>query len=624
VRAVSGLALAVALAPAGAVVRDLADLSLEELANVEITSVSRRAERLSDAAASVYLITAEAIRRAGATSLPEALRLAPNLQVARVNAGEYAITARGFNNAIGNKLLVLIDGRTVYTPFFSGVFWDQQDVMLEDIERIEVISGPGATLWGANAVNGVINVITRSAHDTQGTLATAAAGSAESQLAVRYGGRLGDNAQFRIQARRSHVQNTETAAGTAVPDRADRQQIGFRADWADGPTQLTVQGDASKSESEPRPFGSTLLDPVSGSGSNLLARWTQQLADGSTLRVQAYEDASKRDDALLYRPEVHITDLDVQHAFVAGAHQWVWGGGYRRARDEVLPGLFFGFDPQSRSQHWTNLFAQDDIRLGPALQLTLGAKLERNDYTGTEKLPSARLAWKLDDDQLLWASLSRAVRAPARLDRDIRLPPTPPYIIAGGPDFVSEVANVAEIGWRAQPNAELTYSATLFSHRWDRLRSGQPPPDAMVQNMIEGETYGLEAWASWRAARAWTLSSGLTLLREDLRLKPGSTDPTGPSSLGNDPQTQWSLRSMFDLDAQFEFDATARHVSALPNPAVPGYTAVDLRVGWQPRPDVALSVVGQDVFDAGHAEFGESPGRSEFARALLVQLRLSF
>lgn len=620
----SWLVLASASKPASAAMRDLADLSLEELANVEITSVSRRAERLSDAAASIFVITADAIRRAGATSLPEALRLAPNLQVARVNAGEYAITARGFNNAIGNKLLVLVDGRTVYTPFFSGVFWDQQDVMLEDIERIEVISGPGATLWGANAVNGVINVTTRPARETQGGLATATAGSAESQLAARYGGRLGDSAHFRLHARRSQVRPTETADGTAVPDRWDRQQIGFRVDGAAGAAQFTVQGDVSEGESEPRAFGALQLGALTTSGSHLLVRWTQPLADGSNLRVQAYADRSRRNDALLYRPEVHVTDLDVQHALASGDHQWVWGGGYRRARDEVLPGLFFGFDPQRRTLTWSNLFAQDNIRLGPALQLTLGAKLERNAYTGTETLPSARLAWKLDPDRLLWASLSRAVRAPARLDRDIRLPPVPPFIIAGGPDFVSEVANVVELGWRAQPTAELTYSATLFSHRWDRLRSGQPPPNAMVQNMIEGATYGLEAWASWRAARAWTLSGGLTILREDLRIQAGSTDPVGPSALGNDPRTQWSLRSAFELGAQFEFDAVVRHVAALPDPAVPGYTAVDLRLGWQPRADVALSVGGQDIFGSGHAEFGALPARSEFDRELLVQLRLSF
>ncbi|HSW05428.1 TonB-dependent receptor plug domain-containing protein [Aquabacterium sp.] len=612
-----------ALADAHAAERALVDLSFEELATLEITSVSRRTERLSDAAASVYVITADAIRRSGASSLPQVLRLAPNLQVAQTDASQFAISARGFNNTFGNKLLVLVDGRTVYAPVFSGVFWDQQDLVLEDIERIEVISGPGATLWGANAVNGVINVITRAAQGTQGPLLVAEGGEKEALLALRFGGTLPADGHFRVYAKRTQRQNTRTESGTAIPDGWDHQQVGFRADWAGARDSLTLQGDAYEGQGDEsrRAFGVLVLAPTEVSGVNLLGRWVRRWADGSSLRVQAYYDHSTRDDALLYRPTVDIADLELQHSLQLASHKLVWGGGYRRSSDDIQPGLFFGFHPAQRTLHWTNVFVQDEIGLTPTLDLTLGAKLEHNDYTGTESLPSARLAWKPANDHLLWAAWSRAVRAPARLDHDMTLPPRPPFFIAGGPDFISEVANVVELGWRAQPAAGFSFSATLFHHRWDRLRSGQPAPNALVQNMIDGSTQGLEAWALWQLSPRWRMSAGATVLHHDLRIKPGSTDPVGPSALGNDPKRQWQLRSSFNPAPGHELDIGVRRVSALPNPAVPAYTAVDLRYGWHLSDDLSFALIGQNLFDPGHAEFNAAPDRSEMARSLRLQLR---
>jgi len=604
--------------------RSLADLSLEELANIEITSVSRRAERLSGAAASVYVITSDAIRRSGATSLPQALRLAPNLQVAQLDASQFAITARGFNNAIGNKLLVLIDGRTVYTPFFSGVFWDQQDVLLADVERIEVISGPGATLWGANAVNGVINVITRSALDTEGSFVSVDGGPREWQVGARYGAALPGGGAWRVYAKRTQRDNTRYENGAPVGDGWNNQQIGFRGDWSGAPGRFTLQGDAYQGQSEARRLSSTtVLAPIEVSGLNLLGRWTQTLDNGSNLRVQAYIDHAKRDDALLYKPHVDIADIEVQHSVQTAAHKLVWGGGYRRASDDIQPGLFFGFHPAQRVLHWSSLFVQDEIEVAEQIELTLGSKLEHNGYTGTESLPSARLAWKLGNEQLAWLALSRAVRAPARLDRDISLPPQPPYYIAGGPDFISEVAKVFELGWRATPSPGFSYSLTAFHHDWDKLRSGQVPPNALVQNMIAGRTYGVEAWANWQAAERWRLSAGLTTLREKLHVKPGSSDPVGASALGNDPQYQWSLRSAINPAPGHELDIAVRYVASLPDPAVPAYTALDLRYAWQLRPDLSLSVVGQNLLDGDHAEFGKAPGRSEIPRSVLFQLRWS-
>jgi len=621
-RAAIGLCWLASSAGVSAADDALADLSLEELANIEITSVSRRAERLSQAPASVYVITAEAIRRSGATSLPQALRLAPNLQVAQLDASQYAITARGFNNAIGNKLLVLIDGRTVYTPFFSGVFWDQQDVLLADVQRIEVISGPGATLWGANAVNGVINVITRSAAETEGALVVGAGGSREARLGARYGGAAPGDGHFRVYGLHTRRENTSDENGTSLSDGWDGQQIGFRADWGGTTSGFTLQGDAYRGKTELRNFPFPGFPAaIEASGHNLLARWTRRLDDEATLRVQAYIDHSERDDALLYKPEVDIVDIEFQHALRWSAHKVVWGGGYRRASDDVQPGLFFGFRPPQRNLSWTNLFVQDEIALQRNLDLTLGVKFEHNDYTGTESLPSARLAWKLAADQLVWGALSRAVRAPARLDRDIRLPPNPPFIIAGGPDFVSEVANVAEIGWRAIPRPDLSLSITAFHHDWERLRSGQLPPDAMVQNMISGSTYGLEGWGVWQATSAWRLSAGFTTFRAHLGVNAGSADPVGPSALGNDPDFQWTLRSSLNPWPGHEFDVAVRRVAALPDPVVPAYTALDLRYGWRVTPDFIVSVVGRNLLDGGHAEFGAAPGRSVIPRSVLLHLR---
>ena len=599
--------------------RDLRDLSLEELSHIEVTSVLRRAEPLSEAAASIYVITAEAIRRSGVDSLPEALRLAPTLQVARTGAGQYAISARGFNNAIGNKLLVLIDGRTVYTPFFSGVFWDQQDVMLEDVARIEVITGPGATLWGANAVNGVINVITRAAAQTQGALLVAGAGNQEQSAAVRYGGAFGADGHFRLYAKTRRAFHTETASGTPIPDAWNQKQLGFRSDWDGGKAdRFTLQGDAYQDDSQSR----GVLGQVRAEGANLLGRWDRQAADGSSLRVQAYLDHSRRSDLLLYQPKVDLADVEFQQGLPLGdKHQFLWGGGYRRARIVVRPGLFFGWDPDDQTLGWLNVFAQDEYALAQDLTLIAGAKMERNDFTGWEFLPSLRLAWKLRENSLLWAAVSRAVRAPAPLDRNVRLPPTPPYIIAGGPDFRSEVADVAELGWRVQPSTGTSFSSTIFWQHWNGLRSGQTPPNALVQNMIDGRTYGLEALGEWQALPFWRLSAGLTLLHKDLHLEPGSTDPQGPSNLGNDPAHQWRLESSFDLPHRQELNLSLRRVAALPQPAVPAYYALDLRYGWRVRPGLELSLTGTNLLDRGHPEWDAAPGRSEFRRAMFLQLR---
>jgi len=605
---------------------DLKKLSLEELLDLEVTSVSKHPERLADAPSSIFVITSEAIRRSGVTSLPEALRLAPNLQVARIDASQYAISARGFNNAVGNKLLVLIDGRTVYTPIFSGVFWDQQDVMLEDIERIEVISGPGATLWGANAVNGVINVISRRAEDTQGALASGHGGNQEAGAALRYGGSLGENSHFRIYAKGSQLQSTETASGADVADGFDWGQAGFRADWQAGRDGFTLQGDAYSGRAEDR--GTPNFGPVGridSSGMNLLARWNRQLHD-SDLSVQAYADHTERTDLNTFSPEADVFDIELQHSLQYGKSHLVWGGGYRHGRDDVEPGKFLGlipsgFIPSSQDLSWWNVFSQADVSLTDSLTLTAGIKFEHNDYTGLEHLPSVRLAWKASPNLLAWGAVSRAVRAPSRIDRELFLPTTPPFLFAGGPNFVSEVADVYEAGLRVQASSRVTYSATVFWHEWENLRSGTSPV-VVIENKIHGSAYGFEAWGTWEALSAWRLSAGLLTLRKHLELERGSTDPGGVTNpnLSNDPKYQWMLQSSTDLAQNHQLDATVRRVGKLPHPVVPAYTAVDLRYGWRMRPELELSVILRNAFDEEHAEFNPAATRSEIAREIYAKL----
>jgi iron complex outermembrane receptor protein len=584
----------------------LADLSLEELANLEVTSVSRRAEPLSGAPASIFVITNDDIRRSGATSLPEALRLAPSLHVARVDARQYAISARGFNSTVANKLLVLIDGRTVYTPLFSGVFWDAQDTLLEDIERIEVISGPAGTLWGANAVNGVINVITKSATDTRGTLAYAGGGNEESGLGARHGLRLDNGGGLRVYGKGFSRDSTVRASGADVPDQWHSGQAGFRADWGAGADSYTLQGDAYQGKADQAAPGDVRI-----SGGNLLVRWQRQLAGGDRVQVQAYFDNTHRELPGTLAERLDTYDIEFQHALAVGRdHLLAWGGGHRMARDQVT-NMGVQFLPAKRDLNWTNVFVQDEYRWRDALRFTAGAKVEHNPYTGSEFLPSARLAWRLDESRLLWAAASRAVRAPSRIDREFFIPG-----LAGGPDFRSEISKVFEIGYRSQASTRASYSITAFHSLHDHLRSIE---GTVLGNRMEGESTGLEAWGKLQVTPRWRLSAGATLLDQDLRLEPGSSDTRGVPAAGNDPKRQFSLRSSHELGAGRELDLLVRYVSALPDPAVPSYTAFDARYAWRPRAGLELSVSVQNLFDERHPEFGSAASRAEIERGVFVK-----
>jgi iron complex outermembrane receptor protein len=625
--------LGTAVAAAKPTLDNLTDLSLEELSNIEITSVSKRGERLSDAPTSVYVITGDDIRRAGATSLPEALRLAPNLQVARASANGWAISARGFNGSSANKLLVLIDGRSVYSPLFSGVFWDVQDLVLADIDRIEVISGPGGTLWGVNAVNGVVNVITRSSADTRERLLVAGAGDREAQLAFRQGGSMADGS-LRIYAKANKRQHTETADGSFVDDASHTAQLGFRADWSQALDKITLQGDAyAGKRNQPLPGSLRLtgvdfaLGTISVSGANLVSRWERRLADDASISAQLSVDHIERDVPPTFSDKLDIVDLQVQHAWrPSPAHALVWGAQYRMAFDHVVNGTsFLAFLPARVDQAWASVFAQDEITLGPTLRLTAGARIERNDYTGAEFLPNLRLAWKPSTSQLLWGAASRTVRAPSRLDRDIFVPAQPPFLLVGGPDFRSEVANVYELGYRGQPTSDSSLSVTLFHADYDRLHTQEYDPSRKIVffgNEMKGTVRGLEMWGSVQASPAWRLRGGFSRLLQELQLKPGSIDTANSlaSAEGANPSRQWMLRSSHDLPHQMEVDATLRYVSALPFPPVPSYLTLDLRWAWRPQPGLELSITGQNLLGPAHGEFTAESTRTAIARSVFVEL----
>ena len=607
----------------------LADLSLEELAALPVISVSKSAKPVSEATASVFVITERDIQNTGATSLTEALRLAPNLQVAQVDARNYAVTARGFNNPFENKLLVMIDGRTVYSPLFSGVYWDAQDVVLEDLQRIEVVSGAGGTLWGANAVNGVVNIVSRSSADTQGELLSIGASTHEQYASARYGGSLDwdSNGHYRVYVKRAQHDDTQTENGISTDTGYGRTQAGFRMDWGQGPEAITVQGDAYSGQ-----LRQTGTDDIAISGANILVRSGWQLASGSTLSVQAYVDHTERDQPNAFAQKMNTFDIELQHELALGSRQnIVWGVGYRYITDRIDNDQNFAFLPADVNMSWKNIFVQDEISLADSVKLTLGSKWEDNPYTGLEAMPGVQLGWEPDATKLVWTSLARAVRSPSRIDRDLYAPTNPAivngvpqYVLGGGPDFLSEVANVFEVGYRSQPVARVSWSITAFYSEYDKLRTlelNTTGPGLVFKNMAEADTYGMEVWGSWQVFSDWRLHGGLVAQRLDVDLKPGSADLTKTTGLANgDPDYYWLLRSAYDISDRLKLNTTVRYVDQVQGFKLPSYTALDVNISWALMPHLELSLLGQNLLGGGHAEFGTAPGRSEFERTLFAKI----
>jgi iron complex outermembrane receptor protein len=628
----------------GGTIGDLKGLSVEQLMDIPVTSVARHPEKLLEAASAVQVITQEDIRRSGAASIAEALRLADNLQVAQKNSHDWAISARGFNTALANKLLVMIDGRTVYTPLFSGVFWDIQDYLLEDIDHIEVISGPGGTLWGANAVNGVINIITKSAKDTQGAYAEGGAGSELRSIAgARYGGSLSADTSFRVYGKYFDRGDEVLADGTSSADAWHQYRSGIRLDSdLSVHDKLTVQGDLYDGH-ENEPTGGL----ATTSGGNLLGRWARQFSDDSDMSLQSYLDTTHLLDpepafvvqgrplapAGILQDDLTTYDVDFQHRFALGpSNGVVWGLGYRYTHDLVSNAPGIGFLPTLLDQRLYSMFAQDEIALKPDLSFILGTKLEHNDYTGWELQPNARLRWNFVEGQAVWAAVSRAVRTPSRIDRDLFEAPPPRFgLLEGSSNFTSEKLVAYEIGYRAQYTSRLSTSVSTFYNVYSDLRSTSFTPTTVLPfffaNNLEGHTYGAEFSGDYQVLDNWSLHGGYTLLREHLRVKPGQSDINDAHNETADPEHQFSLRSSLELPHQVQFDTSLRWIDTLvinSGPTlgtVPSYAELDAHLGWQATRQLDLSFIGQNLLHNRHPEYGfPDPSRVEIARSVYAKL----
>lgn len=615
-------------------------LGLEELMQIEVTSVSKKQQPLREAAAAVHVLTREDIRRSGATSIPEALRLVPGVQVARIDSNKWAITARGFNGRFANKLLVLIDGRSVYTPLFSGVFWDVQDTPLVDIDRIEVIRGPGGTLWGANAYGGIINIITRHSARSQGTVMRGRAGTEERPSGlIRYGGAHGEDTFYRVFLKYDERDALKSPPGLPESGSWEALRGGFRIDrQASISDSWTLQGDWYGEEARDRvtvprltaPFAAVLEGGTDVSGGYLQARWKRETSPDDEVSLNVYLDKTRRrSDVLRFR--IDALDLDFQKRSRRGRHEVVWGFGYRRISDDNEPGfLAVALHPRARTTHLVSAFVQDEIRLrDPSLRLTVGSKFEDNDYSGFEVQPSVRLLWERDERRTAWFAISRAVRTPSRVESDGRINSMVipggaggPILLAlaGNPDLEAEDLLAYELGYRSRLRRDLTLDAALFYNEHDDLVTLEPvTPTAeafpllphvfapfRAQNLLEGHTQGAELALDWQARDNWKLRLGYSYLGMDLRPKAGSRDVLALRDEGTAPRHSAYLRSLLDLSSTVQGDATLRFVDALSRPGVPAYLELDLRLGWQPQEDLTIDLVGQNLLDSSHFEFTPS------------------
>lgn len=616
------------VAPDEQALQELRGLSIEELANVQVTTVSRHEEPLAQAPAATFVITHDEIIRSGAKTIPEMLRLAPNLFVARTSANGYIVTARGFSGNpaaqnFSNKLLILIDGRSVYSPLFSGIGWDMQDVLPDNIERIEVISGPAGTLWGANAVEGVINIITRNSGDTQGLYAEAGGGDLEQNLGLRLGGRLGENAAWRISAHGYHGEDLVTTTGASSHDHWSRGQVSFRLDWA--PTDT----DAVMFEGNAYDGSGATFDNLGGG--DLVARWNHQGANGSALQVQAYIDRAQRGhDTTGGTPQwVNTYDLDVQDGFSLGPrNDLVVGGGVRLSQYSIPRTGTLVFTPSSRTLNLSNIFVQDTVSLTRDLRLILGVKLEDDPFSHWSALPNVRLSWSPNASTMLWAAVSKAIRAPTPFDVDVResVAPGVAPIVFGNPGFRPEKLTSYEAGLRMQPSAALSFSVSAYYDVYDDLRTVDLTHGGLPitwGNGMKGHTQGVEAWGNWQAASWWRLSAGLNLLGEQLSFKPGTSavQALGVGQQGDDPRTQAQLKSFMNLSRDVTWDADLRHVSALPNPHLAAYTELDTRLAWNVTDRLQLAIAGFNLLHKRHQEF---PGAAAVPRSVFAELRWGF
>jgi iron complex outermembrane receptor protein len=642
---------------------NLKNLSLEDFSNLDVvvTSLSRRPQKLTDSAAAVYVISNEDIQRSGASNIPEVLRLAPGVEVAQITASTWSITARGFSGKFAKKLLVLMDGRTIYSPVFSGVYWDAQDTLLEDIERIEVIRGPATAVWGGNAMNGVINIITKSARDTQGGLLTASVGTeVKGQAGLRYGDKVGEDFFYRVYSKYKQKDSSVNASDTEDSyDENDLRQIGFKADWAlSEKNTFKFQGDIYKGNVEQRqPVAQASTAPVlvnvdrenEISGFNFISQWTHQSSSDTSWSIQAYFDRAKRQNTATLDSKVDTFDLDFKHQFKIGQrHQVIWGAGYRRIQDE-LDGMYaVMFSPESRVTHRENVFVQDEIALiQDKLSVTVGSQFEHNSYSGFEVQPNIRARWNFDESSLAWASISRGLGIPDRSTEDarvdIRSAIVGPNVLlvrfTGSENDQPEEVIAYEMGYRifwAQGNL---FDVSVFYNDYSHLRSNElgtpfleitPGPAHIVQPLIggydrEAESYGFELAAEWQVNSRFKLKGHYSYFELDITPAKDSTATTSERAEGLSPQHQASLQTLYQISDNLTFDTWLRYVDALPNADIGDYYDLDINVRWQLSDDIEISLVGQNLLEGARLEYQDDiisnvPSQVErgiYAKALL-------
>jgi iron complex outermembrane recepter protein len=633
--------------------QDLTSLPLEKLMDVEVISTARHPEKIANSPAAISVLDQEDIHRSGALTIPDLLRTVPGMDVGQLDASQSAVSARGFNDVFANKLLVLQDGRSIYTPLFSGVFWDVQGPLLEDLERIEVIRGPGATLWGANAVNGVINIISKNSKDTQGTLISAGGGNAERAFAsARYGGKLADNAYFRVYSTYFNRGDSERPDGGHADDSWQIGHFGFRADWEPTPEQdlLTFQGDAYRGDvnqvfnafsfTSPPAFTRLVADDFTLSGGNLLGRWSHTFSPQSDLSLQVYYDRTER-ETVIFGEKRDTFDVDFQHRFGLGQFNAVtWGTGYRVTSDKISNSPTIALEPTSRSLQLFSGFIQDEMTLVPErLRLTLGTKLEHNDFTGWEAQPSGRLLWTPHERHTFWTAVSRAIRTPSRSENDVILHQSvevapgvfAPTEVLGNPSMLSEELLAYEMGYRSQLGQRASVDLALFYNDYRRIRSFEQsagnPGEFFPANELHGDTYGFEAAGTLKCFDWWRLKPAYSFLKMELQRSASSTDLTVAQQEGKSPRHQFSLWSQMDLPEHLSLDVIFRFMDRLPGLDISGYGTLDARLAWQPNPWLELAIGGRNLLQDRHAEFAPSfiqTQRTEVERSVYGKITLRF
>jgi iron complex outermembrane recepter protein len=630
--------------------KDLTRMSIEDLMNVEVTSASKKEQRLSEVAAAIFVITQEDIRRSGAINIPDLLRMVPGMDVAQINGSTWAIGSRGFNQQLANKLLVMVDGRTVYSPTFSGVFWDTLDLPLLDIERIEVIRGPGGTIWGANAVAGVISIFTKKAAETKGMLVEAGGGNVEHGFGMlQYGGAVGKTTDFRAYTKYFNQDQMLDLNGQNGADGWHRLRGGFRTDSSlSSKDSLMFEGDISYGQEGEYGF---MLPSVTSSGFVAVSEeinlangsvetvWNHTYSERSNSSLQFSFDQHRRADPL--NPETRNTyDLDYRHQFSWGKRQdIVWGLGYRYSADRIGGSLTVAMIPPNRGLQLFNSFLQDEIALIPArLLLTVGTKLERNDYTGFEAMPSVRASWSPSKHHMVWVAVSRALRAPSRNDTNLVLnlgefpgPGSTPTLLRllGNPQFQDERLIAYEAGYRTMLSKRLSIDVAAYFNDWDNLQTTEPSGSFLettpapvhevqtltYENLIRGETHGIEITANWQVTDRWSISPGLAPAREHMHTDPKSADTQTVAFLeGSAPDWATQLRSHLDLSRRLAWDVSGYFVGRLTgqgplsNVTIPSYTRVDTGLMWKIREGIAISVVGQNLLKDHHLEFEDVNG----------------